>query len=56
MHGSGNWRLPLVPQLGVSPFGQPIDCGRFIFTGPHFVPARGRRSARLKSIVARTSE
>ena len=41
MHGSGNWRLPLVPQLGVSPFGQPIDCGRFIFTGPHFVPFGG---------------
>jgi hypothetical protein len=33
MHGSGNWRLPLVPQLGVSPFGQPIDCGHFIFLG-----------------------
>jgi len=41
MHGSGNWRLPLVPRLGVAPLGQPIDCGRFIFTGPHFVPYGG---------------
>jgi hypothetical protein len=41
MHGASNWRLPLVPQLGIAPFGEPVDCGRFIFTGPHFVPFGG---------------
>ncbi|HMN41206.1 MAG TPA: hypothetical protein PKE29_10200 [Phycisphaerales bacterium] len=43
MHAAGNWREPLVPGLGREPFGCPIDCGRFIFTGPHFVPFNGRR-------------
>lgn len=40
--GGGDWREPLVPGLGTEPFGCPIDCGRFVFVGPHFVPFRGR--------------
>lgn len=40
--GGGGWREALVPRLGKEPFGCPIDCGKFIFVGPHYVPFQGK--------------